>query len=84
MENITIYRLFTTNIGILNLLYSNLPVAYCWVQTPVEARFSRPIHTGPKAHPPSAQWVPGLFWEVKQQGIVRTAHPPSSAGVECG
>ena len=51
MEDITVYRPFTTNIWILNLLYSKLPVAYCWIQTPVEARFSRPIHTGPKAHP---------------------------------
>jgi hypothetical protein len=51
MEDITVYRPFTTNIWILNLLYSKLPVAYCWIQTPVEARFSRPIHTGPKACP---------------------------------
>lgn len=44
--------------------------------------FLDPSTLAPMPTPPPVQWVPGLFWEVKQQGIVPTAHPPSSAGVE--
>jgi len=29
---------------------------------PVEARFSAPVQTGPEAHKPPVQWVPGLSW----------------------
>ena len=46
---------------------------------PVGARFSTPVQTGPGAHQPPVQWVPGLSRGKEQPGRDAEPSPPSSA-----
>ena len=45
-------------------------------------RFSTFVQTGPGAHQPTIQWVPGLFPGVKRPGSGVDHPPPSSAEVK--
>ena len=39
---------------------NSLQAGWSGDRIPVEARFSAPVQTGPGAHQPPIQWVPGL------------------------
>ena len=49
---------------------------------PVEARFSAPVQTDPRAHPASSTKGTGFFPGVKRPGRGVDHSPPSSAEVE--
>lgn len=51
------------------------------VETPVRARFSTPVQTGPEATLPPVQWVRGLIPIGKE---TRAMHSPSGAKVQHG
>jgi hypothetical protein len=47
-----------------------------------ESRFSVPVHTGPGAHQPPIQRVPGLFPRGEVAGPYVDHPPPSSAKIK--
>lgn len=78
-------RPFTTNICILKLFYSKLPVIYSWVRTPSGGKILSTRPEWPQG-PPSLLYSgyqvssPG----VKRQGIAWTTHPLLALGSSMG
>ena len=62
----------------LNGLVTRLRAGRYGDRTPVEARFSAPVQTGPGAHPASCTKGTGSFPEVNRPGR-GVDHPPSSS-----
>jgi len=87
-EDISVSKIEPQNITVLllRILYFTLSIATSWTvrlrvgrswdRIPVEARFSAPVHTGPRTHPASYTMGTGSFPGIKrpERGVNHAPH----------